>query len=490
MLYTYFVSGLILQASAKDAEYQEGNANFPNIILLMADDLGWGDTGYNGNSVIKTPHLDEMAREGVQFNRFYSASAVCSPTRASVLTGRNPHREGVFHANDGILRPEAITLAELVKAKGYVTGIFGKWHLGTLTHTEHDSNRGRPGNIKEYNPPALHGFDSAFVTEAKVPTYDPMKKPVDRYDHKGWSYLREGEAYEDYGTAYWDIYGEKVSENLSGDDSRVIMDRVIPFIDQAVDADKPFLAVVWFHTPHLPVVAGPKYHEMYKGESELMRNYAGSITAMDKQIGRLLSFLDEKGEASNTMLWFCSDNGPEVDVPGSTGGFRERKRSLHEGGIRVPGLLLWPEKIPVGFQTDMPAGTVDYLPTILDALGISETEIPYELDGISLLPLLESKSEERSRPLGFLFQNQASYSGNQYKLYSRNGEFSLYDIIKDPFETTDIADSELILMRRLKQELMELISSSESSFRGNEYGTESFDRLEQGWVNPLEPAMK
>ena len=168
----------------------------------MADDLGWGDTGYNGNPVIKTPQLDAMASEGIRFNRFYSASAVCSPTRASVLTGRNPYRTGVFFANEGILRPEEITIPELLKGEGYLTGHFGKWHLGTLTHTENDANRGRPGNIAEYNPPKLHGYDVAFVTESKVPTYDPMKKPVKGAKTIGWNSLEKDEKYEAYGTYY------------------------------------------------------------------------------------------------------------------------------------------------------------------------------------------------------------------------------------------------------------------------------------------------
>ena len=120
----------------------------PNVILIMADDLGWGDTGYNGNPIIKTPHLDQMAQEGMQMNRFYSASSVCSPTRSSCLTGRNPYRTGIFTANVGILRPEEITLPEILREQGYATGHFGKWHLGTLTTKEKDANRGGPGNTK------------------------------------------------------------------------------------------------------------------------------------------------------------------------------------------------------------------------------------------------------------------------------------------------------------------------------------------------------
>ena len=125
-----FISGFVLKAERST-----------NVILIMCDDLGWGDTGYNGNKVIKTPSLDQISREGVRFDRFYSASAVCSPTRASCLTGRNPYRTGVFHANQGILRPEELTIAEVLKDNGYTTGHFGKWHLGTLTTKEKDANR-------------------------------------------------------------------------------------------------------------------------------------------------------------------------------------------------------------------------------------------------------------------------------------------------------------------------------------------------------------
>lgn len=460
--------------------------NKPNIIFLMADDLGWGDTGFNGNSLIKTPKLDEMAKEGVQFNRFYSACAVCSPTRASVLTGRNPYRTGVFNANVGILRPEEITLPELLKEEGYITGHFGKWHLGTLTYSEKDANRGQPGNMKEFNPPALHGYDYSFVTESKVPTWDPMKKSVECYKQAGWDYLKEGEAYEPYGTYYWDIDGNKVTDNLEGDDSRVIMDRVLPFIEKSIAKDVPFFAVVWFHAPHMPCVAGPKYQAMYKGQNPLMRNYAGSITAMDDQIGRLRAFLKEKDIDSNTMIWFCSDNGPEDGNPGSTGGFRERKRSLHEGGVRVPGLLVWPQKITKAFVTDIPCVTSDYLPTIMDIMKISKSKTPNQLDGVSLLPLLEGQMKERPKPIGSCYLSQVSYSDNQYKLYSRNGKFELYDIVNDPYEKKNINLVESTVFNKMQKRLMKFVTSCRSSFEGEEYGTESYEKLNQEWEYPFE----
>lgn len=460
--------------------------NKPNIILLMADDLGWGDTGYNGNPIIKTPNLDKMASQGIRFNRFYAASSVCSPTRASVLTGRNPNRMGVFNANVGILRPEEITLPELLKEEGYSTGHFGKWHLGTLTQTEKDANRGKPGNTKEYNPPSLHGYDAAFVTESKVPTWDPMKKPVGRSKQAGWDYIKDGEPYEPFGTHYWDINGNKVTENLDGDDSRVIMDRAIPFIEKSISDKSPFFAVVWFHAPHMPCVAGPKYQAMYKGQDALMQNYAGCITAMDEQIGRLRAFLKEKGVDSNTMIWFCSDNGPENGNPGTTGGFRDRKRSLHEGGVRVPGLLVWPEKITKPMVTDIPCVTSDYLPTIIDLLKVDTKKLKYRLDGQSLLPLIELKKFDRKNPIGFAYQNQIALNDSIFKMYAKSGKYELYNIINDPSEANDISSQNSKVLQKMKSHFENFYGDMEASFVGKEYGTLSFDRMKQVWKGMFE----
>ena len=462
----------------------------PNIILIMADDLGWGDTGYNGNTVIKTPNLDKMASEGIRFNRFYSASAQSSPTRASVLTGRNPFRMGVYQANVGILRPEEVTLPELLKENGYATGHFGKWHLGSLTCTEKDANRGKPGNTAEYNPPALHGYIDAFVTESKVPTFDPMKKPRERFNPKGWDYIKEGEAFVPYGTNYWDINGKKVTDKLDGDDSRVIMDRVIPFIGKSAKNKTPFLAVVWFHAPHMPCVAGPTFQAMYKGQNPEMQNYAGCITAMDEQIGRLRSYLKENGQNENTLIFFCSDNGPENGSPGVTGGFRDRKHSLHEGGVRVPGIMIWPKKITSPFTTDIPCVTSDYLPTIIDVLKINKNKIPYRLDGISLLPLVEGRMKERPSPIGFLFPAQESFTDNQYKLYAKNGIFELYNIVKDPYEKNDIQATQSSVVYKMKDSLLKFTTSCKSSFEGVEYGKRSVEKLKQDWVDPILPKVK
>lgn len=470
--YKVLLGGLSLMAGNLAAAQDN-----PNVILIMADDLGWGDVGFNGNNVIKTPHLDSLARDGVVFDRFYSACAVSSPTRASVLTGRNPFRTGVFDANVGILRPEEITLPELVSQKGYMTGHFGKWHLGTLTFGERDANRGRTGNYREYNPPLEHGYMEAFVTESKVPTYDPMIRPVE-CDGRFWDYLREGEPSLSYGTSYWDISGNKETENLSGDDSRVIMDRAIPFMEQSLRLGRPFFSMIWFHTPHLPCVAGPEYAAEYTDFPIKERNYYGCISAMDEQVGRLVAFLKERGIYENTIIFFCSDNGPEIGTPGSTGELRGRKRDLYEGGIRVPAFVVWPSRLEGGERTSSIAVTSDLMPTFSELLRLPE--VPYELDGESLLPVF-GKGRGRTGPLVFLYRKQGAVMEQQYKLLYREGKYELYDIQADPMEKNDISGTYLNEVGRLSKFLEDALVRYRSSFLGEEYGTISSERMKQEW---------
>lgn len=452
-------------------------AEQPNIILMMADDLGWGDVQcFNPKSPIKTPHLDTMAKEGMQFNRFYSSSPVCSPTRGSSITGRHPFRYGIYFANTGKMKSEELTLAELLKEKGYATGHFGKWHLGTLTTEIKDANRGKPGDTKHFSPPWQNGFDVCFSTESKVPTWDPMLKP-DRSKGwngggKGWDFIEKPSRAQAYGTHYWNEKGEVVEDNLAGDDSRVIMDRVVPFVEQSTAQKKPFFAVVWFHTPHLPVVAGPKYSAMYPDASDFERNYYGCVTAMDDQVGRLRAALQEAGVANNTMLWFCSDNGPEGNdkSPGSAAHLKGRKRSLNEGGVRVPGILNWPAKVKAGIKTDFPAVTSDYLPTILDAVEVEYTG-DRPLDGISLLPVIAGEKSEREKGIGFQSAGMAAWSTQRYKIHKdkKSRSWTLYDLIADPSEENNLAKQNPEIVEDLSQKFEAWKKSCELSDQGNDY---------------------
>ncbi len=446
----------------------------PNVILMMADDLGWGDVQcFNAESPIKTPNLDAMAAGGMKFNRFYAAAPVCSPTRGSCLTGRHPFRYGIYNANAGHMREAELTLAELLKEHGYATGHFGKWHLGTLTKTVRDSNRGGKTGATHYAPPTAHGFDVYFSTEAKVPTYDPMWKPAEDAKKIGWDYLEDLDSAVAYNTRYWNTAGEPATENLRGDDSRVIMDRVVPFVEQAKRDGQPFFAVVWFHAPHLPVVAGPKHAAMYAEYDTHARNYYGCITALDEQVGRLRAKLRSLEVAENTMVWFCSDNGPEGtagNMPGSAAHLRGRKRSLHEGGIRVPGILEWPSTVKPGSQTDFPAVTSDYLPTIVDALGAKFSD-ERPRDGISLLSLLAGEQNERKSPIGFQSAKQCALIADRFKLHSkdRGATWQLFDLQADPSEATDVAAKFPVVVEKMAQTFDEWRNSCAQSDEGADY---------------------
>jgi arylsulfatase A-like enzyme len=449
----------------------------PNIVLLMADDLGWGDPGFNGGTVIGTPNLDAMASAGLKFNRFYSAAPVCSPTRGSCLTGRHPFRYGVRFANGGHMKPEEITLPEILSEAGYATGHFGKWHLGTMT-PEYSGQTAREPE-KHYATPGMNGFSEWFSTEFAVGTWDP-------YAVESLHPVLKGVV--DTRALYWQN-GENLQEPLTGDDSRIIMDKAIPFIEGAVAAERPFLSVIWFHAPHAPVVGGPEYRARYAEHPEEARHYYAAVAALDEQVGRLRARLRELKVAENTMVFFCSDNGPEGDGPderymGSAGQFRGRKRSLFEGGVRVPGLLEWPGHVKAGSVSDYPAVTSDYLPTVLEVLGISLPDAR-PLDGISLLPVIRGELQERSAPIAFETLGKAgsvetrespatALIDNRYKLLTDfsegGGEELLFDLRGDPGETNNLAASAPERVAAMKATLAAWRASCAASDGGADYG--------------------
>lgn len=424
----------------------------PNIILIMADDMGYGDVGFNGNTIIKTPHMDALAESGLKLTNFYSGGPVCSPTRGTCLTGRHYHRYGIFSANIGHLPKQEVTIQGLLKENGYKTGHFGKWHIGTL-----DSNYSTKGDSRKpaenFAPPWERDYDVSFVTESSVSTWDPLSTSVPYY-----------------------FNGEITTENLSGDDSRVIMDRVVPFIESAVNEEKPFLSVIWFHTPHEPVVAGPEYKAMYSSYSEGKQHYYGCITAMDDQIGRLYNKLQDLNIDDNTIIFFCSDNGPEGkeesdDRPGSTGGLRGRKRSLYCGGTGVPAFIVWPGKTDTPSTSNYVSGTLDYLPTILDALDI---EMPDNrpIDGISLLPMLNGTETERPRPLPFMTnRGKAAWIDGDLKFITNNKGIvsEVYNLRTDRYETTNLRSQYPEKIEKINKHIHAWNFSCKKSHAGGDY---------------------
>jgi len=464
----------------------------PNIVLVMCDDLGFGDVGFNGATHIQTPHLDCLAQKSIRLNRFYAGGPVCSPTRGTCLTGRHYIRYGINHANRGRLPQQERTLATLCREEGYATGHFGKWHLGTLSNSAEDGNRGGH-DARLFSPPWIHGFDTCFSTESKVPTWDPMRVPD---ENRTDGTPRWGKPGERYGTAYWDENGKRVEENLEGCDCRVIMDRAEDFIRSSVRRHQPFLSVIWFHAPHTPVVAGPEWRALYPDNSEEEQHYYGCVSAMDFQVGRLVKELEALGVADNTIIWFCSDNGPEgkLDLEkngrsrGQTGGLRGRKRSLYEGGIAVPALMHWPAGLPCGVHRDLPSSTLDIFPTCCAAMGI---DIPQDrpLDGVNLLPLLENETMERPQPIPYRFleKREAMFDAPTFALMSGkwkfltnldpNGEYDqLYDMDLDRGEKTNCLSEHPQIQADYRKHLEDFLVSCRHSYQGRDYG-ESVDMI-------------
>lgn len=467
----------------------------PNIVLLMADDLGYGDLAYTGNPVVKTPHLDAMAREAVRFDRFYAAAPVCTPTRVSCLTGRHPARVNMTWAFRGALPREEVTLAEALALSGYATGHFGKWHVGQLSKTVKQTYAAKPVDPRFYAPPWEHGFEECFSVENTVPTYNPtyltcgefgsdgyqmvMNRPVSRGQRDGGFVWRD---------RFWTGPGTFVDEWLEGPLPEILMDRTLGFIRKSRAANRPFLALVWFSTPHTPVVAGPEHRALYPDQAIRAQHWFGSISAMDEQIGRLRSELKELGLAENTIVWFCSDNGPSwVHDLNSAGPFRGKKGSLHEGGIRVPAVLAWPARFKRPRVVDAPVCTSDFLPTLLPLAG---QKIPHQfpIDGIDVMPLLDGEKKNRETPLGFqapVMKSQAKdtkawahVSGRQlvwmndrHKLTSIDDgkSWELYDLREDPGEEKDLATENPRLVGKMRGELEDWLRSCAASSQGFDY---------------------
>ncbi|MFN3168792.1 MAG: sulfatase-like hydrolase/transferase [Phycisphaeraceae bacterium] len=417
----------------------------PNIVLMMADDMGWGAVDfpvrlgetaagdgvmYPGTRLWRTPNLRAMAEGGLVFSRMYSQAPTCSPTRASVLTGRAPQRIGIPFANRGKMENREATLAEYAQALGYRTGFFGKWHCGVFTREVKDANRGgKPGSHAQYSTPLNNGFDTQYATESKTSTYDP-----------GTSGLTTP-------TRYWTGPGAFVpldADELRGDDSAIIAREATAFIEDAVAEGRPFFVVVWFHTPHKPVNTPNNTHV------DNLNAFKFAMEDMDRAVGSIRGKLRALGVADQTLLCFTSDNGPEDDQDYCADPLRANKRELYEGGVRVPGLIEWPTRIEPG-TSHTPMVTSDYLPTILDIWGVAPVDAR-PIDGTSLKALLlDDHATPRDQPIFFKSNRyQAVIAGDngRYKLISIDGgkNWELYDLLvdyreQDPLITSGTAAS-------------------------------------------------
>ncbi len=349
----------------------------PNIIVLLCDDLGYGDLSCFAHPEIRTPHLDQLARDGVTFTDCYSASPVCSPSRAGLMTGRNPNRLGIrdwIPPNSGIfLRPGEITVAQLLKKSGYHTFHAGKWHLNSRT----DGSERTPGDA---------GFDHWLYTQNNAaPSHLHAR-----------NFIRNGTP----------------ADPLPGPSSHVVVAEATRWLDTtrapaAAKPDAPFFLNLWFHETHEPVAATDEFLALYATEPNLdRRHYLANATQMDAAVGKLLRYLDDHGLRENTFIFFSSDNGPETlnryrgaqRSHGSPGPLRGMKLHVTEAGYRVPGIIRWPGHAQPGTISAEPICSLDFLPTACALAGIAPPA-DRALDGGNLLPVFSGQSVTRPHPL-------------------------------------------------------------------------------------------
>lgn len=417
-------------------------ASLPNIVILLADDLGYGDLGCYGHPRIKTPALDKLAREGLRLTSYYSGAPVCSPSRAALLTGVIPQRLGIgdwIREGSKVFLPQnALTIAQLLRRANYATAMVGKWHLsGKL-----DGSQPTPGD---------HGFQHWFATANNaLPTHE---NPT--------NFWRNGQP------------ASPAGQPLNGYSSTLIVEEAINWLIQR-RPDQPFLLYAAFHAPHERIATADRFVKAYadiKNPDEAQ--YFGNVTQLDFEIGRLLKTLDQLQMAQNTIVFFSSDNGPETlnryagatrsfGTPGQVNSKKLRGMKLHlsEGGLRVPGLVRWPGVIKAGRVSDEPVSGLDWLPTVADLLRIRLQEPPW--DGESVANVLYGERFTRERPIYWQYDFALHEPKDTLKarFAARLGDFkllvspdfknvALYNLKLDPAETTDVSRTELLRIRNM-----------------------------------------
>lgn len=444
-----FAAAFVLALSGA-AGAQERASRKPNIIYILADDLGYGHLGSYGQEKIKTPHLDRMAAEGMRFTRAYAGSHVCAPSRSTLMTGLHTGRTPVrANGKERHLHADDVTVAEVLKKAGYATGLFGKWGLGNLADG--------PGH------PNRQGFDEFFghLDQVHAHFYYPYW-----VWHNGEKYALPGNEGGKRGQYVHDEIHAKALDFIRRQKDRpffAYLAYIVPHVELVVpgDSEAPYRG-------RFPKVSIPDPRKGYLGSDDAYVTYAGMISRLDRGVGEVLALLKELGLEGDTLVLFSSDNGaqgnswqPLVDFFKGNGELRGTKGTFYEGGIRVPLLARWPGKVKAGAVSDHATAHWDFLPTAAEVAGIAP---PGEIDGISLLPTLLGKGEQRRHE--FLYWEypdprrvQAALwndsSGALWKAVQprANAAFELYNLKDDPSERTNLADRHPEILKRLVERL-------------------------------------
>ena len=447
----------------------------PNIIIVFIDDMGWADVGFNGGTHVKTPRLDQMAKDGMVLTDFYAAQPVCSASRSALLTGCYPNRIGISgalgpHAKHGINANE-VTIAEICKQRDYATAIFGKWHIGHL------------------DPflPTKHGFDT-FVGIPYSNDMWPMHPEARKGTYPPLPYFNDDEI----------VYSQPDQTQFTKDFTNLTID----FITE--HKDEPFFV----YLPH-PMVHVPLHvSEEWDGATGLGL-YADVVAEIDDGVGRIIDTVNELGIEENTLILFTSDNGPWLsygDHAGQTGIYREGKGTTFEGGVRVPFVALWPGTIPAGSTSSEPLMTIDILPTIADWIDVPLPS--HAIDGKSAVAIFEDEADAASPQEAYYFYYRVNQleaiRWGQWKLHfphtyrsrlnkpvgsggvpgkydwSVKTGLELYNLDTDPSETTNVADDHPAVMKKMHR----LATRIRADLGDNSTDVEGANNREAGKVSP------
>ena len=443
-------------AMTTEAAPQQGGSK-PNIILILADDLGYGDLGCYGQRRIKTPNLDRMAAEGVRFTQFYAGSTVCTPSRCALMTGLHTGRAYLRGNGPYDLRARDVTVAELLKGAGYATALVGKWGLG---------------DAKSEGVPNRQGFDYFYGYLENVHAHNYYPPFLWRNDQKVAlkNVVPEGQ---------WKAPGSGVATEKVEYSGDLFTQEALAYLDRAKDGGKPFFLYLAYTAPHANNEARDKGMEVpdlggyaHTDWPEPQKGHAAMISRMDRDIGRLLDRLKQLGIDGNTIVLFSSDNGPHKEggndplFNDSNGPFRGWKRDLTDGGIRVPMIVRWPGVAPAGVTSEFVGYHPDVVPTLAEIAGASA---PAGLDGISFLPSIRGQAD-RQKPHDYLyweFYEQGSaqavrlgnWKGIRKPMFT--GSVELYDIQSDPGEERNIAAQHPDVVAKIQSAMKEAHTPSE-----------------------------
>ena len=401
-----------------------GQAEKPNVLVIIVDDLGYGDLSSYGAEDLRSPHIDKLAAEGIRFTEYYANCPVCSPTRAALLTGRYQELVGVpgvvrTHPEDnwGYLAPSATMLPQALKPLGYHTCAIGKWHLG-LDHEAHPNTRGFDH---------FHGFLGDMMD--------------DYYHHRRWD------------QHYMRLNQEKV--NPQGHATDIFTDWACDYLANRKGKKDPFFLYLAYNAPHTPIQPPAdwlkKITEREPGITEKRAKLVALIEHMDHGIGKVIDILKSSGQWENTLTIFVSDNGGQLNVGANCGNLRGGKQDMYEGGLKVPACAVWPRKIATNQTSDFPFLTIDLFPTIIETAGGTPDLI---LDGSSILPLLKTSNQNpfkrdvfftrREGNMSFMGDSTWAMRRGPWKLLKNrpDSKWELFNLKADPLETTDLSKKE------------------------------------------------